>query len=59
MESGDGVGGGGVMSVASGKRGRQSERKSERDTKEKKKVSMTKGQGKPGLGRRGPKRVRG
>lgn len=36
----------GLLSVASGKRGRKSKRKSERDTKEKKKkVSMTKGQG--------------
>ncbi len=47
MESGDGEG---VLSVASGKRGRQSERKSERDTKEKKKSLNDKRSGQPGLG---------
>lgn len=53
------IGGGGVAVCGIWEEGRQSKRKSERDTKEKKKSLNDKRSGQPGLGRRGPKRVRG
>lgn len=54
-----GWGGGGAVCGIWEEGEAESERKSERDTKEKKKSLNDNRSGQPGLGRRGPKRVRG